>query len=59
MLLLVGWVLLLGPELPAEIFIEPLGTKTIKGRGNVPPISLLLAYASAASFCFIRRLPAF
>ena len=49
---------LLSTGLPQELIIEPLGTKTIKGRGKVA-IPLQLAAPAMAPFCFIHRLPQF
>ncbi|BDA41868.1 hypothetical protein COCOBI_02-6630 [Coccomyxa sp. Obi] len=50
--------LLQSGQLPQELIIEPLGTKTIKGRGKVA-IPLQLAAPAAAQHCFIHRLSQF
>ena len=46
------------PSSPRELIIEPLGTKTIKGRGKAA-IPLQLAPLALAPFSFIHRLPQF
>ena len=42
-----------------EIFVEPLSTKTIKGRGKVPPIPVPAFSKTDEHYSFRVRLPAF
>lgn len=51
--------LLLDPRNCSEIFVEPLSTKTIKGRGKVPPIPVPSYSEMDEQYSFKARLSAF
>ena len=51
--------LLLSPSSCGEIFVEPLSTKTVKGRGRVPPTPVPTYAQLDEQFSFAAQLPAF
>ena len=51
--------LLLHPQDSRAVYVQPLSTKTIKGRGKVPPIPVPAYSLQDEQYSFTARLPAF
>ena len=51
--------LLLSPKDCCNIFVQPLSTNTMKGRGRVPPIPVPVHSPWEEQYSFTARLPAF